>query len=536
VQPRQAEASDEPGGLGLVLVQEPRDREWHGGGPEQPLAPAHERQNFTAAAILRLETDRKLSVQDPLSKFLPHTPEDKRAVTIHQLLTHTSGVTEQEHGYAEIDKENAVHGILGMPPQFKPGSKWAYSNAGYVLLAAVIEAASGASFQDYMVQNVFRPAGLSSTGFWGARLPQLPPDLIAKGYDELGLVTDPARLSGDTWNDIGSGQMVSTIDDLYRWQQNLEQHRVLSETQLAKMLTPVMKEPASDSYYTSSYGYGMWAQTLADGTLRYHHGGDFLGFSSQLTWLPARKTVITAVCNVRNDLYPVHRRADRAIPDILAGARVPEPPSYVRLPVAELERFLGTYALPTGSELTVYRSPDGLAIGADGQDATQLLDGTDDQQAQLAADGHAAEMLFASLSRGDDSGLAAVGLGDPDARRDIHRELESVSSGLGSFKGARTMGTYVGGLLGRFHDSVVELRFERGVARYKVQWDGKQVVATDVRCAPLAASTLLQPKSARELVGWNIVTLKQFALRFDPAFQSMTLSAGAHGATAQRRP
>ena len=143
-----------------------------------------------------------------------------------------------------------------------------------------------------------------------------------------------------------------------------------------------------------------------------------------MTWLPERKTIVTALCNVRNDLYPVHRRADRAIPDLLAGAKVPEPPDYIRLLASELNRFAGTYTLPGGGQLTIYQSPEGLAIGADGQDATVLLDGNFDQAGRLAATGEATGKLVTALLRGERSGLAAVGLGDPDAQRDIRREMD----------------------------------------------------------------------------------------------------------------
>jgi CubicO group peptidase (beta-lactamase class C family) len=491
-------------------------------------------KNLSAAAILRLEADGKLQVEDPISKFLLDLPADKQSITVHQLLTHTSGVTGPEHGYQVIDKREAIRGIVAAPLKFKPGSKWEYSNAGYILLAAVIESASGESYQEYMVRNIFRPAGMSSTGFWGAKLPHSPSRLIAKGYDELSVVADPQKLSGDTWNDMGGGQIVSTVDDLYRWQQSLEHNRVLPRTGLKKMLTPVMTDAPSDTYFTNSYGCGIWAQTLPDGTHRFHHGGDFLGFSSQMTWLPERKTVITALCNVRIELYPVHRRADRTIPEILAGAKVPEPPSYIELPAPELNRFAGTYTLPTGGQLTLYRSPGGLAIGGDGQDATILLDGNYDQEDRLTATGEATGRLLTSLLRRENSSLAAVGLGDLDTQHDIRRELDSLGNGLGAFKKVSVVGTYVGGLLGKFNETLLKVEFERGNEYYRVQWNGKEVAGTDLRCPHLAASTLLQPRSAFELVGWNIITLKEFSLRFDPTFRSITVRSGSRRAIAQR--
>lgn len=491
-------------------------------------------KNFTAAAILRLEADGKLRVEDPVSRFLPDVPEDKRSISIHELLTHISGVTGPDHGYRVVSKSEAVRGILSAPLKFKPGTEWAYSNAGYVLLAAVIESASGESYQEYMIRHIFRPAGLSSTGFWGKRLPPSSSRWIAKGYDELGVVADLDQLSGDTWNDMGSGQIVSTVDDLYRWQKSLEHNRVIPAAELNKMLTPAMKEAPSEKYFNTSYGYGIWAQTLPDGTHRFHHSGEFLGFSSQMIWLPEHKTVITALYNVRNDLYPVHRRADRAIPEILAGVKVTEPPNYVKLPPSGLNRFLGEYALPGGGILTIYRNSQGLAVGADGQDATMLLDGNFEQEARLTAAGEAAGKLVPALLRGDDSGLAGVGLADAGAQRDIHRELAALGDGRGAFKAARVLGTYVGGLLGKFDDTIMKVQFVGGDSYYKWQWDGNKVVATDLRCPHLAASTLVQPKSSHELVGWNIITLKEFRLSFDPTFRSVIVLSGDRRARAQR--
>lgn len=493
-------------------------------------------KTLTATAILRLEDEGKLSIQDPLSKLLPDSPHDKRAITLHQILTHTSGLTGPEHAYQVIGKEAALHSIFAAPLRFEPSSRWEYSNAGYVVLAAVIEAVSGEPYQEYLTRRVFRPAGMTSTGFWGSKLPPVPSRLLAKGYDDLGVVADPAKLSGSTWNDIGSGQVVSTVDDLYRFQRSLEQHRILSASGLQRMLTPAMREPPSKDYYSSSYGYGIWAQTLPDGTRRFHHGGDFLGFGSQLTWLPDRKVVVVSLCNVRNDLYPVHRRADRAIPDLLSGVAVEGPPAYRRLSRRALGRMLGTYVLSGGGRLTVLEGAGGLEVGADGQDAAILLDGHFDDEQALATRGEESRRLLAALLRGDESGLAAVGFGDPDARRDIRAEIDSLRNGRGGVTAVRNVGAYVGGLLGRSQNAPMEVEFERGKARYKMQWNGGAIVATDSRCPRLAAVTLVQPLSSHELAGWNIVTLKSFSLQFDDAFATLTVTSGGHRATATRLP
>ena len=491
---------------------------------------------FTAAAVLRLEADGKLKVEDRLASFVPGVPEDKRGITLHQLLTHTAGVRGPDRGYREISKAEALREILNTPLAFAPGSDWAYSNAGYVLLAAVIESASGTSYREFMRRTVFPAAGLRSTGFWGRDGIVVSACRPARGYDELGPVTDLERLSGDTWNDIGSGQIVSTVEDLYRWQESLVAGRIIPDAQLKKMFTSVRREEPSDDYYNRSYGYGVWAQTLADGTSRIQHGGDFLGFGSQLTWLPERRIVIASLCNVRNDLYPVHRRADRALTRMLTGADVPEPPRFVELPAEQTARFLGTYRLAGGDTLTIDRDRQGLTVGARGPESTLLLDGHFDQAEQFRAIGETTARLVTALLHGDTTGLAAVGLGDREAQAEILEELATLRAGRGAFKRASAVGAYVGGLLGKSVDALVVLEFEGGESHYMWQWDGAHVIGTTTRCPRLAATTRVQARSSRELVGWNVVTTREFRMRFSDDGSAVVVTSGDRTATAQRVP
>lgn len=448
-------------------------------------------KNLTAAAILKLEQDGKLRTEDMIAKFLNNVPADKMSITIHQLLTHTSGITGPEHGYSVISKDSSIDHILNTPLQFQPGSKWAYSNSGYVLLSAIIESASGMPYQEYMISNIFIPAGMNSTGFWGTKLPTHKSKRIAIGYDELGVAIDLEKLSSDTWNDIGSGQIVTNINDLYKWQQCLEQCKILSKETLKKMLTPVFGNTTSSAYYDENYGYGIWSQILPDGSHRYQHGGNFLGFNSQFTWLPDQKIVILSLCNIRIDLYPVNRRADRIIPEMLAGANTIKVPDYIPLPIRQLNKFIGTFQLQTGEKLTIYQSADGLAIGADGQDATLLLDNNIDKKQILKSYNQKAVSLLTALFNTDDTGLDCVGFSDPDSRNSIHAELDSLRRGLGSFIDVHSMGTYFGGLNGRFVNSILVIHFEKGIAYYKIQWNDNLLVGTNIKCPHFAASIIL---------------------------------------------
>ncbi|HEX4158773.1 MAG TPA: serine hydrolase domain-containing protein [Rhizomicrobium sp.] len=480
-------------------------------------------KNFTAAAILRLEADGKLSVSDNISKYLPRVPPDKREITIHQLLTQTSGISGPDHGYEAIDKESALRELLATPLDYPPGTKWAYSNAGYVLLAAIVEAAAHMSFQDYLRERIFKPAGLNSTGFWGAQLPPHASGALAKGYDERGATIDLEKLSPGTWNDMGSGMIVSTVEDLYRWQQSLEHCSVVPCAELKKMFTSYHPMPPSDDYYNESYGYGIWVQTLQNRDLRYQHGGDFLAFGAQLNWMPNRKLVIISLCNTRKDLYPVHRRADRAIADIMRGSPVSEPPGYVHLSQPQLRRFIGTYALANGELLQIHWRDDHLVIGADGQDATLLLDGHSDAREDLANNNRTAETLVRSLFAGNDSLLNSAGWGDQESRNTVHSELQELGKGMGPYQTAKAIGTYVGGMFGKWDVSLVRVKFANGERVYKLEWDGTKLVSTGTQAPDVAADTVIEPESETKLVGWNIVTLETFDLTFDPKYRTLSV-------------
>ncbi len=148
-------------------------------------------KQFTAAAILKLEQDGKLKVTDTLGKHLPNVPPDKAQVTIHHLLSHTAGIIrdtplspkgDPSIYYEEINRDEALKRVLPKPLQFEPGTKYQYSNAGYMLLAAIVEVASGRAFQEYLKKNIFEPAGMQNTGLAGKWLPPVKQSLVARGH------------------------------------------------------------------------------------------------------------------------------------------------------------------------------------------------------------------------------------------------------------------------------------------------------------------------------------------------------------------
>ena len=233
-------------------------------------------KNFTATAILQLEEQGKLSVNDPIGKYIPEMPEDiGQKVTIHHLLTHTSGV----HSYTDIEavmsrrsmpftQEEILGSFKDLPLDFEPGTKWSYSNSGYFLLGLIVERVSGESYEDYLRKHLFDPAGMANTGY--KHTETIVPKM-ARGYS---ISPDGEFINAhciDMSLPFSAGALYSTVGDLYAWDRALYTDKILSEKSKQKLFTPVLND----------YAYG-WGINEAVGHPVYQHTGGIDGFSSIL--------------------------------------------------------------------------------------------------------------------------------------------------------------------------------------------------------------------------------------------------------------
>ena len=247
-------------------------------------------KQFTAAAILLLQDQGKLSVTDTVGKYLPDYPAVGRDITIRQLLTHTSGVADylaDERYSNHIDQFKDPYQVIKLfaskPLDFQPGSKFAYSNSGYVLLGAIIEAVSGQTYHDYMRDHIFGPAGLSHTAYTGADVRDESPRNRAIGY-----AIDKGRVIPTAWKSefYSAGGVRSSASDLLRWNESIE--KLLSPDALAqmyalapnvaasKLVKPKVRAWLCDGY---EYGFGWWIY-LRNGHRTIGHGGFVPGFES----------------------------------------------------------------------------------------------------------------------------------------------------------------------------------------------------------------------------------------------------------------
>lgn len=203
-------------------------------------------KQFTAAAIMKLEMQGKLNTDEPLGKYLPDVPADKAAIPLRYVLTHTAGLTNFSGGdYDVAARDETVRRILNTPLLSEPGKKFAYSNAGYTLLAAIVERVSGEPYERFLRRNLFDPAGMKMTGY---RLADWKKTRLARGYAEgknQGTPLDHAwSETGPYWNLFGNGGMLSTAEDLYKWAEALKGERVLSAQAKQKLFTPLLNNYA----------------------------------------------------------------------------------------------------------------------------------------------------------------------------------------------------------------------------------------------------------------------------------------------------
>jgi CubicO group peptidase (beta-lactamase class C family) len=235
---------------------------------------------FTAAGILLLEERGALNVNDPISSYLANVPADKADVTIHQLLTHTGGFSDVAgipgtSGILEsTSRDAALNSVLGENLIGVPGQAYAYSDSGYLTLAAITEIASGQKFTDFITENIFEPARLSNSGFYGdSKWSNIE---VANGYVDGNDYGSPSGWPTPSWAVLGFGGIVSTVYDLYLWDYSLQNNTLLSAESTERLFT---EYATIDSGEEGSYGYGWSIQDSDEGSLVTNNGGSLGGSS-----------------------------------------------------------------------------------------------------------------------------------------------------------------------------------------------------------------------------------------------------------------
>ena len=327
--------------------------------PDQVFRIGSVTKQFAAAGVMKLVEQGKVSLDDPLTKFVPGYPEGNK-VTVRMLLNHTSGIRSYTDVPGRMDSliqkdmttAELIDSFKDEKADFAPGAEWNYNNSGYVLVGAVIESASGMPWYEYLDQTFFRPLQLKHTGYGDEATAVIPGHV--GGY----------TFAGDHWTVAhylsmtqphAAGALVSTVDDLLRWNRALHTGKVLAKESYQLMATPVGKAVAE------SYGFGI-EHTMLRGKDVLKHSGGINGFNAMLIYLPESATTVAVLENFdegRKDMIGASELAHR-----LAAYAIGKPyPDRKAIPVdAEtLKGYEGVYRMDKDSA-RVLRVVDGRLI------------------------------------------------------------------------------------------------------------------------------------------------------------------------------
>lgn len=258
-------------------------------------------KQFVAVAILQLVEDGKMALNDTIQKYVPYYPSKKHPITIHHLLSQTSGIPEyfilEENELHLLAKEHTPKELIAYykdePLSFKPGEKWNYSNSNYPLLGAALEKVTGLSLKKYLQKNIFEPLKMNSTGLWYND--NIKKKRIPIGYNNKNDSLFPApKIVGSAM--YAAGGVVSTTNDLFLWNRALKDKTIISKFVVDKLVT----EKIINSGEGTGYGYGVFLKNI-NGSPTVQHGGNLYGFTSTALHLPNEDVFVSILANTKYD-------------------------------------------------------------------------------------------------------------------------------------------------------------------------------------------------------------------------------------------
>jgi CubicO group peptidase (beta-lactamase class C family) len=458
-------------------------------------------KQFTAAAILTLEMRGRLVVTDLISKYLDGVPPDKQGVTIHHLLTHSSGLESDfsPTDYEPVGREAYVRRALQSTLRFKPGEGFEYSNAGYSLLAAIIERVSGQPYEAYLVANVLKPSGMLESGY---KAPGWAKSRVAHGYrdgDDWGTILDRIQApDAPYWMLRGNGGLHTTLADMVAWHRALSTNAVLSAEARAKYFKPYVAEgPAGLSHY--AYGWAV-SKTPRGTTLVQHNGGNGIFVAEFLRFVDEDTMLFLTSTDAGMKATPVVEPLER----ILFGGQVTLPPSVIGITPERLASLAGRWTLPGGGVMTLRVDGPSLTVRPEDPAVFAALSAPAKEDAERYArlarrTGEIAAKAFA----GDVADLhAAMGGEMPieGLKKQEAAMMKDRESRLGRFLRSSVLGTAP-----REEDTVqtiVRLEFEKGAVYNAYIWGPRRILG--IRGFPELPPLRFLPTSDREFVAFSL--------------------------------
>lgn len=472
-----------------------------------PVGIASATKQFTAAAVMKLVEAGAVSLDAPIGTYLRDTPADKAPLTLHQLLSHTAGIQPGDlaEDFEAVSREDMLARVYASPLAGPPGEEWRYANAGYNLVAAVIEAASGRSYEDFLVASLFEPAGLSNTGFPFHRSLGRDVAHAYRGWVDQG---DPSAWRRKNWRPWGGGTAFSTAADLYRWQQALESGRVLSPQSVARLVTPHARSSPEGEF---NYAYGAFI-THENGLLIERSGDWERGYNTAWhRWPEADLTLIVVSNSVTPGNISMRQAVQAELEQVLRGnALEAEPAEGAPLSRASRRRLERDGAAADGARVKLIDDGAYLWIAAQSQPAVELLlpgIPAERRAAYLVAT-QQTERLLSTMSR--ETYAAALRTEDPDLIDEFWNEWTGLLAEHGPLQRYDVLGSVRAGPAAR---TVARLVFEGRDRVMQLYWDelgvGRLVgtALTDIAPAPFGC---VLAAGDGGLVGYDTLTGGRF--------------------------
>ena len=436
-------------------------------------------KQFTAAGIMKLEMMGKLDTSDPITKFFSDVPQDKRSITLHHLLTHTSGVVDMVGSdYEKAERDGTVRKILSRPLQYLPGEEFSYSNGGYSMLAAVLEIVSAEPYEDFLFKNLFEPAGMFFTGY---RRPDWSEQSVAHWYVNEKDNGIPLDKPYPYWNLLGNGGVLSTTGDMYLWHKALMEDNIISAQAKNKIYTPVLNE----------YGYGWDIIDSPRGTLIQHDGGSMLGNSAEFRRYISAGVVTMIFCNQAFEGRALFDAVRDKIETLAFDGDVPLPPPLLPAENRKVsEEMAGLFDMEGGGSIDIQVEEERLVVGGKDRRSEALLLGAGPGELDYFERLNAlSESFLSAAAEGNFSPLFSI-LADRERRENPVRalfesRLEMSRNRTGPITTVTALRSVPEFLNGRkAAQTVVELRGEKGSLYFGLFWDGEKNIGVSTMMLP----------------------------------------------------
>ena len=319
-------------------------------------------KQFTAVSILMLLEEGKLALTDPVTKFIPSFPMHGHTITIHHLLTHTSGIksyTSME-SWTKLWRQDKtpmemIDLFKGEPMDFAPGEKWMYNNSAYFMLGYVIEKASGMPYPEFLEKKIFTPLGMKSS-YYGD-MSRLIPNR-ARGYQHGEVFKNAEYLS--LTQPYAAGSIMSTVDDLFTWNRAIYAGKLVKKETLQKAFTDTKLNNGKSTHY----GYG-WGLNEINGSPTLEHSGGIFGYTTDGIYLPKEDVYVILLTN-RDDRDPSEVSLKMAA--LAIGKPITKAEAKIKLDDAYAKSLTGVYDFEEGVSRVI--------TFEDGQLYSQRLGGT----------------------------------------------------------------------------------------------------------------------------------------------------------------